>query len=249
MGKTRKLSIVIPAYNEEKTIAAILQKVLDVKLIQGFEKEIIIVNDCSKDDTLNIAESFAKTDNRIRVISNSKNLGKSRSVKNGILVSTGDYVVIQDADLEYEPQDFADMLAYAEENALDVVYGNRFGKQKKVIYWQNYYGNKVLSFVSNLFTYWRIRVYIPDMETCYKLVRGDVMRELAEKLESTSNFGFEPEITARLSKYKLNGRRLKFGIYPVNYYPRTIAEGKKMKAIEDGLKALKEILYYNLFAD
>lgn len=157
--------------------------------------------------------------------------------------------MIQDADLEYDPQDIADMLAYAEKHGFDVVYGNRFGKNNKFIYWQNYYGNKFLSFVANLFTYWRIRVYIPDTEVCYKFVRGDVMRELGSKLQSTSSFGFEQEITAKLSKYMLNGRRLKFGIYPISYYPRTIADGKKLKAIEDGLKALKEILYYNLFAD
>jgi glycosyltransferase involved in cell wall biosynthesis len=246
MKVEKVISIVIPAYNEEKTLSTILQKVLDVKLVKGFEKEIIIVNDCSTDHTLAIAESFANRDSRIKVLSNPQNLGKSRSVRAGILVSTGDYVVIQDADLEYEPQDFADMLAYAEQNGLDVVYGNRFGKQNKVIYWQNYYGNKLLSLVSNLFTYGRIRVYIPDMETCYKLVRGDVMRELAKKLQSTSNFGFEPEITARLSKYNLGGRKLKFGVYPISYYPRTVEEGKKMKAFRDGFKALLEIIYYNM---
>lgn len=244
----KKLSIVIPAYNEERTIEAILKKVQEVKLLLDFEKEIIIINDCSKDATQTIAEKIAKQDSRVFVYKNPKNMGKSVSVQNGILKSTGDYVIIQDADLEYDPQDFADMLKYAVENNFDVVYGNRFGKNNKVIYWQNYFGNKLLSFVSNIFTYWRIKVYIPDMETCYKLIRGDVARDLAKQLTAKSNFGFEPEITARLSKYKLNNNHLRFGVYPISYYPRTVAEGKKMHALKDGLKALKEVIYYNLLS-
>ncbi len=242
----KKLSIVIPAYNEEKTLEAILEKVITVNLPEWFTKEIIIVNDCSKDNTLSIAEEFSNKYENIIVINNPQNMGKSQSVRNGILKSTGDVVIIQDADLEYEPSDFAEMLKIMIENEYDVVYGNRFGRPNKVIYWQNYFGNLFLSFISNLFTFPRIKTYIPDMEVCYKMVRGDVLREIAQNITSKSNFGFEPEVTAKLSKYKINGRYLKFGIYPIYYYARSIAEGKKMKAIEDGVKALKEIIYYNI---
>jgi glycosyltransferase involved in cell wall biosynthesis len=242
----KKLSIVIPAYNEEKTLNDILKKVIKVKLFAGFEKEIIIVNDCSKDKTLEIAEEIAKSNSNIIVITNPQNIGKSQSVRNGILSSTGEFVVIQDADLEYEPQDFADMLQKAVEGGYEVVYGNRFGRNNKVIYWQNYIGNIALSFFSNIFTFMRIKIYIPDMETCYKLVDGHIIRDLASGLTAKSNFGFEPEITAKLSKYKLKNRHLRFAIHPINYYPRSVAEGKKMHAIRDGIKALKEIVYYNI---
>lgn len=236
----------MPAYNEEKTLRAIVEKVIEVKLPDGFEKEIIIVNDCSKDKTKEIAEELAKTYNNIILINNPQNMGKSQSVRNGILKSTGDVVIIQDADLEYEPSDFAEMLKMMIENGYDVVYGNRFGRSNKVIYWQNYFGNLFLSFISNIFTFPRIKTYIPDMEVCYKMVRGDVLREIAQNITSKSNFGFEPEVTAKLSKYKITGRPLKFGIYPIYYYARSIADGKKMKAIEDGIKALKEIVHYNI---
>lgn len=243
----KKLSIVIPAYNEEKTLGVILEKVIIVNLPEGFTKEIIIVNDCSKDNTQSIAEEFSKKYENILVINNPKNMGKSQSVRNGILRSTGDVVIIQDADLEYEPNDFAEMLKMMIENEYEVVYGNRFGRPNKVIYWQNYFGNLFLSFISNIFTFPRIKTYIPDMEVCYKMVRGDILREIAQNITSKSNFGFEPEVTAKLSKYKINGKHLKFGVYPIYYYARSIAEGKKMKAIEDGIKALKEIIYYNIF--
>ncbi|MCX8035295.1 MAG: glycosyltransferase family 2 protein [Candidatus Dojkabacteria bacterium] len=242
----KKLSIIMPAYNEEKTLRAIVEKVIEVKLPDGFEKEIIIVNDCSKDKTKEIAEELAKTYNNIILTNNPQNMGKSQSVRNGILKSTGDVVIIQDADLEYEPSDFAEMLKMMIENGYDVVYGNRFGRSNKVIYWQNYFGNLFLSFISNIFTFPRIKTYIPDMEVCYKMVRGDVLREIAQNITSKSNFGFEPEVTAKLSKYKITGRPLKFGIYPIYYYARSIADGKKMKAIEDGIKALKEIVHYNI---
>ena len=129
---------------------------------------------------------------------------------------------------------------------LDVVYGNRFGKKNKVIYWQNYFGNKSLSIFSNLFTYPRIKTWIPDMEVCYKLINGNAARRIAEQIVSKSTFGLEPEITAKLSRYKVNKKHLKFGVVPISYYPRTLAEGKKMHAIKDGIKALKEILRFNL---
>lgn len=236
----------MPVYNEEKTLREIVDIVLKVKLPFDLEKEIVMVNDGSKDKSWEIMQDLAKKHEEIKVFTNERNLGKTPTVKKGIIESTGDLVVIQDADLEYDPNEVVDLLKLMDEKNLDVVYGNRFGKKNKVIYWQNYFGNKMLTLFSNLFTYPRIRVWIPDMEVCYKLTRGQIFREVGSKIHATSNFGFEPEITAKLSKYKLNGKHLKFGIVPITYKPRSMAEGKKMKAFKDGFKALKEIVKYNL---
>lgn len=243
----KNLSIVIPIYNEEKTLEILVKKVLSIEFPNNIKKEIILVNDGSKDSSWKIIEGLAKEHNEITKLNNEKNSGKTQTVRNGILASTGDYVIIQDADLEYEPNEIVDLVNLAVDKNLDVVYGNRFGKKNRVIYMQNYIGNKLLSFISNLFTYFRIKVYIPDMEVCYKLIRGDIAREIGKTIESISNFGFEPEVTAKLTRFKLEGRHLKFGIVPISYYPRSIQEGKKMKAVEDGLKALWEIVKFNLF--
>lgn len=242
-----KVSIIIPAYNEERFISTLLDKVIDVNFGKNVEKEIIVINDASKDKTQSIVEEKSKKIKTLKLLNNKKNLGKSQTVRNGILASTGDYVVIQDADLEYEPEELIDLFKLIQKKNLDVVYGNRFGKKNEIIYYQNYFGNKFLSFISNIFTYSRIKVWIPDMEVCYKMANGEIFRELAKDIKSTSNFGFEPEITAKLSRYKKkDGSRLKFGIVPITYNARTIQQGKKMKAFKDGFKALKEILVYNL---
>lgn len=245
----KKLSIIIPAYNEENTLATILDKVIKLELPFQTEKEIIIVNDASKDRTKEIAEKFESQYPFVKAITNEKNMGKSQTVKRGLLASTGEYIVIQDADLEYIPNDFADMLELMIRNDYDAVYGNRFGRQNKIIYLTNYIGNRLISFISNIFTFNNLRVWIPDMETCYKLIDGNIARELAESLTATSNFGFEPEITAKLARYrKSNGESIHLGIHPIYYNARSLEEGKKMKAFRDGFKALKEIIYYNLFA-
>lgn len=223
----------------------LVRKVLDINLPFGIEKEIIIVNDCSKDRTGELIEKLRSQYFSIKTLHNQKNIGKSRTVKNGILASSGDYIVIQDADLEYEPAELCDLMELMIQKNLDVVYGNRFGKKNHVIYWINYIGNRGISLVSNFYTFPRIKVFIPDMETCYKMGRGDVLRELAQKFTATSNFGFEPEVTAKLSLYKRDGKRLKFGIVPISYFPRSVAEGKHMNAFVDGWKALKEIIRYN----
>jgi glycosyltransferase involved in cell wall biosynthesis len=241
-----KLSIVIPLYNEEKTLGQLLNKVIDIKLPEGFEKEILLVNDSSKDSSQLIINDFVKKYSFIKSLINEKNLGKSQTVRNGILQSTGEYVVVQDADLEYEPSEIVELLELALKNDLDVVYGNRFGKKNKVIYWQNYFGNKLVSLVSDIFTFPRLRKSIPDMEVCYKLIKGDIARDIVKSIVSKSNFGIEPEITAKIARYKKDGKRLKLGIVPVSYYPRSIAEGKKMKAFRDGFKAVKEIIVFNL---
>lgn len=242
----KTLSLVIPIWNEEKTLEILVQKVLQVNFPEGINTEIILVNDGSKDKSGEIMDELARKHQNIKSYHNEKNSGKTQTVKNGLSYTTGDYVVIQDADLEYEPAELAEMMQLMINKELDVVYGNRFGKKNKVVYWQNYIGNRALSFFSNIFTYPRIKVFIPDMEVCYKMMRGNVARELGKTIESTSRFGLEPEITAKLSKYKINGKHLKFGVAPISYYPRTLAEGKKMNAINDGIKALKEILQYNL---
>lgn len=245
--ENKKLSIVIPAYNEEKTLEEIVVRVVNIKLPANWKKEILIVNDGSKDKTFEIAQCLDKKYSEIQALENERNMGKTQTVKNGILRTTGNVVVIQDADFEYRPEELPDLLEKMISENLDVVYGNRFGKKNKVIYWKNYIGNRMLSFFSNVFTYPRVRRYIPDMEVCYKMVDGEVMRDIGKGIVSKSTFGLEPELTAKLSRYKKNGKRLRFGIVPISYIPRTVEEGKKMHAFKDGFKALIEIVRFNLF--
>lgn len=236
-----KLSIVIPNYNEEKTILQIIDKIL--KLNWPIALELVIVDDCSRDKSRELL-SIYQSDKRFKLIFNEQNLGKSRSVKKGILATTGDLIVVQDADLEYEPANLLDFIKLFQTHDLDIVYGNRFGKNNKFIYVGNWIGNRALSLFSSLFTWFRNGMWTQDMECCYKMVKGEVLRAIAPKFTATSNFGIEPEITARLSRYK---PKLKFAELPIDYYPRTIAEGKHMRGISDGTKALLEILKYNLF--
>jgi glycosyltransferase involved in cell wall biosynthesis len=243
----KKLSIIIPIHNEAKTLEKILSKVIELNLPNMIGKEIILINDGSTDSSLEIIKRFSRKNNNIKYITNIKNLGKSQTVKKGIINSTGDYIIIQDADLEYEPKDIPTLINSALSNNLEVVYGNRFSKNLKIIYLENYIGNRLLSFISNIFTYPRLKVWIPDMEVCYKLIEGTIARKIAKNIESISSFGFEPEVTAKLSKYKdKNKRHLKFGVVYINYYPRTKKEGKHMKAFKDGFKALKEIIIFNI---
>lgn len=242
----KKLSIVIPAHNESSTLEKLVGNVEQIKLPSGFESELIIVNDASQDNTLEIAEALAKKHANIKVLNNEVNLGKTRSVKKAIAETTGDYVVIQDADLEYDPDDIVTMLELAEKNSLDFVYGDRFSGDNAKIYHSYYVGNHMLSLISNVFTYPRLRKTIPDMEVCYKLVKGDIMREIGAKIHTKSMIGFEPEVTARLARYKLDGKHLKFETTSIKYFPRTIEEGKHVKWM-DGVKAIWEIIRYNLF--
>ncbi len=239
------LSIVIPAWNEEKTLQGLVKKVLDVKFPTNLDIDIIIVNDGSTDRTLEIATNLVKQYQQVKLFDNLKNVGKSQSVKSGLLKTIGNIVVIQDADFEYDPNELVNLLRLMQEKNLDVVYGNRFGKDNKVIYWQNYFGNRALSCLSNFFTLPRIHTWLPDIEVCYKMMRGDVARKIAKDIVSKTAFGLEPEITARLSKYLIDDRHLKFGVMPIKYYPRSIAEGKKMHAFKDGLKAFWEIIKFN----
>jgi len=244
MQKSRyqKLSFVIPVYNEEKTLETLLNLILSADL--GIQKELIIINDCSTDRTGEILKKFS--DNPIiKIVANDVNMGKSISVKRGIGMTSGDLVVVQDADLEYDPQDLKKFVDIFNTQSVDIVYGNRFAKRNEVLYWHVWLGNMFLSFVSALITGIRAGMWIRDAHVCYKMVKGDIMRDLGRKITSTSGFGFDTEISARLSKVKINGKHLKLAQVPVSYTPRTMGDGKKLRPVTDGLKALWEILKYN----
>ena len=234
-----KLSIIIPAYNEGRTIHRILNKVMSVNLIGTMEKEIIIVNDCSKDDTIQAVESFIaehKADD-FRLISHEVNKGKGAALHTGISHATGDYLVIQDADLEYDPGEYNLLLKPVLDGFADVVYGSRFmgGNPHRVLFFWHTIGNKMLTLASNMFT----NLNLTDMETCYKLFKTDIIQKIDLK---ENRFGFEPEVTAKISRVP------KIRIYEIgiSYYGRTYEEGKKI-GWKDGFRAIYCILKYNLF--
>ncbi len=234
------LSIIIPAYNEGKTIHLILQKVADVKLEGGLEKEVVVVNDCSSDDTVQAVERFQAENPslHLRLISHPVNQGKGAALRTGISEANGDFIVIQDADLEYDPREFNLLLHPVLGGFADVVYGSRFmgGRPHRILFFWHSIGNKFLTFLSNAFT----NLNLTDMETCYKLFRSDVVKQIRLK---ENRFGFEPEITAKIARIP------KVRIYEVgiSYYGRTYAEGKKI-GWKDGFRAIYCILKYNLWA-
>lgn len=236
MGKVRKLSIIVPCYDEKNTIERILEEIEEVDL-GTTKREVIIVDDGSKDGTRAILTKLAKNDNSIKLIFQEKNQGKGAALKKGILESTGDVVIIQDADLEYDPQEYPRLLYPIERGHADVVYGSRFigGEPHRIIYYRNQVANKFLTFLSNVFT----GLNLTDMETCYKAFRGDLVRGLAKNLKA-QRFGFEPEITARVAKSKA-------AVYEIgiSYYGRSKEEGKKI-GMRDGIKAIYEIIYFNI---
>ena len=235
----KKLSIIIPAFNEQYTIKLILEKIKEVVLIDNLGKEIIIVDDCSTDDTPKSIDNYIldNSDISIRFFRHKKNMGKGASIKTGISEATGDFIIIQDADTEYDPNEYNLLLKPMLSGFADVVYGSRFrgGNPHRVLFYFHTIGNRFLTFVSNLFT----GINITDMETCYKLFKKEIIKpiELKEK-----RFGFEPEITAKISKIK-NIRIYEVGI---SYYGRTYEDGKKI-GWKDGFRALYCILRYNLF--
>ena len=235
-----KLSIIIPAYNEEKTIEAILDRVLEVQLTDDMEKELIIVDDHSSDGTAAFIRAYSEKhpDGGIRFFRHDRNSGKGAALRTGIEHATGDFVVIQDADLEYDPNEYNLLLQPLLDGHADVVYGSRYagGKAHRILFFWHSFGNKFLTALSNALT----NLNLSDMETCYKMFR----RELIQRVQLKENrFGFEPEVTAKISRIP-NVRIYEVGI---SYYGRTFDEGKKI-GWKDGFRAIYCILKYNLFS-
>lgn len=234
------LSVIIPAYNEQATIYSLLQRVSSVELIQGIEKELVVVDDCSTDGTEAELIRF-RNDHagmQISLWKHEVNRGKGAALRTGIRSATGDFIIVQDADLEYDPREFNILLQPILDGFADVVYGSRFvgGKPHRVLFFFHTIGNRFLTFLSNLLT----NINISDMETCYKLFRSDIIQNI-NLIEN--RFGFEAEVTAKISRVP-NIRIYEAGI---SYYGRTYAEGKKINW-KDGFRAIYCIIKYNIFS-
>jgi glycosyltransferase involved in cell wall biosynthesis len=235
-----KLSIIVPAYNEENTIQHILNKINEVQLIQNIQKEIIVVNDCSADNTEQKVTEFQQQHPELTIVykKHEINKGKGAALRTGFQSATGDFVIVQDADMEYDPNEFNILVKPILDGFADVVYGSRFmgGKPHRILFFWHTIGNKMLTFASNLFT----NLNLTDMETCYKMFRREIIQSIDLK---ENRFGFEPEVTAKMSKIP------KIRVYEVgiSYYGRTYEEGKKI-GMKDAFRALYCIIRYNLFS-
>ena len=239
MNNNKILSIIIPVYNEEKFIINLLEKVKSVKLLDEFKKEIIIINDCSTDNTHYIITDYIAKYNSesYTYLLKDKNEGKGAAIKTGISVSSGEIIIIQDADLEYDPEEYNILLKPIIDGFANVVYGSRFigGKPHRILFFWHSLGNKILTFLSNMLT----NLNLTDMETCFKAFKSDILKNIDLK---EKRFGFEPEVTAKISKLK----QLKLYEVGISYYGRTFAEGKKI-GWEDGFRAIYCIIKYRIF--
>jgi glycosyltransferase involved in cell wall biosynthesis len=227
----KKLSVIIPVYNEFKTIKDAIKAVKTASL-PSYNKEIIVVDDGSTDGTRDVLKTISKKDKSVKIVFKDKNGGKGTAIREGIKFVTGDYTIIQDADLEYDPADFIHLLVPIEQGHADVVYGSRFSgaAHRSFLFW-NYVANKILNFTTNIL----YNTLLTDMETCYKMFKSEIIKGL---VLHSSGFEIEPEITAKILKKN-------YRIYevPINFYGRSYSEGKKIKAI-DGFKALWTLVKY-----
>lgn len=234
------LSLIIPIYNEEKTLQNIVEKTLSIEkderaIKNNIKLELVLVDDCSSDNSLKIAKELANRNAKIKVFAHSKNQGKGAALKTGFKCATGDFIGIQDADNEYNPFDYLKLIEPLLQDKADVVYGSRYLQQdsRRILYFWHTFMNKSLTLLTNMYT----NLGISDMETCYKLFKADVIKSIAPNLKE-NRFGFEPEVTIQIAKEKYRVWEC-----AINYNPRTYEEGKKIGA-KDGLRALYCILHY-----
>jgi glycosyltransferase involved in cell wall biosynthesis len=240
-----KVSIVIPVFNEEATIGILLEKILASKCLK-LRKELVVINDCSTDTSQIVIDGFVEKIHQfganspldIKTVSLLRNSGKTHAISKGVELTTGDIIIIQDGDLEYDPHDYDSLISPIIQHEADVVYGSRFtgNEPKRILYFWHTVGNKFLTLISNVCS----NLNLTDMETGYKAFKGDLLRKLAPQLTSR-RFGFEPEITARIAKIP----EIKIYEIGIRYWGRTYKEGKKI-GWKDGIFALGQIIKYNL---
>lgn len=231
MNKPTSLSIVIPVYNEKATITELIDRVRQADVV-GLRRDLIVVDDASTDGTIVLLEKLAEQHDDITLLGHQVNQGKGAALRTGFAKATGDLVIIQDADLEYNPDEYPRLLRPILDDQADVVYGSRFigGGSHRVLYFWHSVGNRTLTLFSNLFT----NLNLTDMETCYKLFRREVIQQVAI---TEPRFGFEPEITAKMGRVRLNGHRVRVYEVGISYHGRTYEEGKKI-GWTDGLRAM-----------